>query len=178
MAYEQEKQRLEEDLREVEELLETLPAKRRLERVGLEARRSELKGRVEALDEVEEPPRTAVPDLNRGKVQIDIGSYEIFSGAEKVGELWVESDPNDSTRTTQHWCLFPNYVAPSKQKKASVLHYHEVTGLHASLQDFLAYVSARQHDGARYLKAIAMAEDPAEAARALDKSGRTATDVG
>lgn len=90
-----------------------------------------------------------------GQVEIDIGNYEIFIGTLKVGEVWVEQDPDHSTDPTyliEHWCLFTSYQQPSSTNTNVTLRFEYATGLHGSTADFLRW--ARTQSGARYIKSM------------------------
>lgn len=97
-------------------------------------------------------PRHRSSEDPGGQLQVDIGNYEIFEGAEKVGEVWVDVDPgqpNNPSCTIEYWCLFRNYVAPSRAQPSTTLQFRYLSGAHTSLRDFQAY--ARSVTGARYI---------------------------
>src|SRR5882762_7103075 len=78
--------------------------------------------------------------------QVDIGNYQIFIGDTKVGEVWVDIDPNnhDPAFTIEYWCLFSSYVQPSSTQQNVGLSFRYTVGLHSSLSDFQAFARRQQ----------------------------------
>jgi hypothetical protein len=87
------------------------------------------------------------------QLQVDIGNFEILIGDTKVGEIFVEYDPEhneDPDRTIEHWCLFSNYAGPRANGPDVALRFH-YQGLYETAEDFLEW--AGTVSGARYIKA-------------------------
>ncbi|KYF49984.1 hypothetical protein BE08_11125 [Sorangium cellulosum] len=101
----------------------------------------------------------------RDQLQVDVGTYELYQGPLKVGELFVEYDPQypgDPRRGIEHWCLFGAFKGPSCLNKSTSIAFRYVNGGHGSSTDFRTHVRAlwKNDPALRYIQARCQEQQP------------------
>ncbi|MGK3960839.1 hypothetical protein WMF38_48290 [Sorangium sp. So ce118] len=124
---------------------------------------TEVQGATETSDQeagLREARISASPNepKRRDQLQVDVGTYDLYQGATKVGELFVEYDaqhPGDPRYSIEHWCLYGAFKSPSTLNRSTSIAFRYVNGGYGSSNDFRTHVKAlRSNEPAlRYIQA-------------------------